>query len=310
MIIAILGILLIYVLLLTLAWVWFFKNEKLLCGKLYAAGLEALNNENYKKAKGFFSRIHFLSPNYKDTKYKLAYIELKLANYEHSEDLLKQVIKLNPKDFNALLNLALVYQYLEKYDKAEEYYQKALEQNNKSPDCHYGLGLITYKRSDYQKALDYFINAENYNSKHPRLEFYINKCKDELCNYEESEEAQSIIESYLKMAGDEDLPLEYNISLATAYAKIGNLEMANEYCQKSLLENTEDIGSYKLLGLIQLAKKDYVATKATLSTALHLDPRNKELHDILSYALCQQMDDCPLQKCREIYNELMYKFLT
>lgn len=133
---------------------------------------------------------------------------------------------------------------------------------------------------------------------------------DELCNYNDQEEGQNIIDNYLKIASESDLPLEFNISIATAYAKIGDLEQSNEYCQKALLLNSEDIEGYKLLGLIQLAKRNFVATKVTLSTALHLQPKNKELHDILSYALCQQLDNCPLDKCRETYNELMKKFLT
>lgn len=314
MITSVITILIIYTILLTIAWIWFFKNEKALCRKLYAAGLESFKTEDYKKAKGFFSRIVFLNPNYKDSKYKLGLIYLKLKNYDAAHDLFKQILKNSPKDFDALFNLAQTYQFQEEYNKAEECYLSAINENDKSLDCYFGLGFTNYKQKKYDKALEFFKKAGETvpsNFQIPEFyPFYINKCNDELCSYEENGEGQSIIDNYLKMAKEPNLPREFNISLATAYAKMGNLEQANEYCQKSLLINAEDIESYKLLGVIQLAKKDFVATKNTLSTALHLQPKNKELHDLLSYALCQQVDDCPLQKCREKYNELMEKFLT
>ena len=294
---------------LTIAWIWFFKNEKALCQKLYAAGLKELQAEDYKKAKTTFSKIIFLNQNFQDAKYLLGLTYLKSQNYDNAKDLFKQVLKNSPKDFNALLNLAQVYTSQGEYDAAEEYYLNAMAENDKNPDCAFGLGFINYKKKIYNNALDFFKKAETLNFNKSQLAFYLNKCKDELCEYEEIKDGQLIIDKYLEIADNPDLPEEFHISLATAYAKIGDLDLANEYCQKALVINSEDIESYKLLGLIQLAKKDFIATKSTLATALLLQPKNKELHDLLSYVLCQQVDDCPLQKCREIYMNLIKKFL-
>lgn len=313
MIILVVGALIVInALLLALAWLWFFKNEASLCASLYAAGVEAFEAKNFEKAKDNFTKTVFINQNYEDAKYRLGLTHIELKNYTNAKDIFKQILKVTPLNFNSLLNLAQIYYILKKYDKAEMTYNKVIEANEKSAEGPFGLGLINYEQKNYEKAITFFKKAAELGSTNELLEFYITKCNDELRDLDNEEEGEEIIEKYLAIAEDNkiDLPIEYNKSLATAYAKLGHVEKAFEYCQKSLKDNTEDVECYKLLALLQYIKKDFVATKNTLATALHLQPKNKELHNLLSYALCQQVDDCPLQKCREKYNDVMKKFLS
>jgi len=309
LILLILLILIGFSIILAVVWAWFFKNERAFCEKLYSAGVKAFEELKFQKAKTFFSKINSINPSYKDVTYKLGLTCFELLEYDKATTYFESVIKITPKNFDALFHLALSFQLQELYDKAEEAYKKALKENEKSGDCLFGLGFICYKQTKYKEAIEFFENAKETFADKVKLDFYINKCHDELTTYDEDSQSAKIIEEYLKIANEPKLPKEFNISLAFAYAKTGQIPQALEYCKKSLLENPEDIESYKLLGLIQLVQQDYVATKSTISTALHLQPNNKELHNILSYVLCQQIDNCELQDCRNKYHELIKNFL-
>lgn len=309
MIILIFLMIIIFSVFLGLIWVWFFKNEAGYLSRLYMEGLNAIEKHDYSRAKDSFLKLNIINPNYEDTKYKYGFVLLKLKEYPAAKDCFEQILKASPKHFDALFGLAQVFQFQKNYDKAEELYYKALKEHEKSLECYFNLGLIFYNQKDFTKAMEFFEKAKEISPEDARVLFYINKCSDELCDYETEEEPQTIIEEYLRIADEPDLPIEFNISLAKAYAKTGQINEALIYCQNSLVINTEDVESYKLLGLLQFLKKDFVGAKNNLSTALHLQSKNKEVHEILSYVLCQQKDKCSAKKCREKYHDLIKKFL-
>ena len=290
-------------------WAWFFKNEKDFCEKLYNAALEANKEEKYKKANGLFSKITRINSSYKDAKYRLGLTYLDLCEYENAVDCFETIIKATPKNFDALFHLAIAFQHLKKYNNAEEAYTKALSENVKSGDCLFGLGFINYCQKKYEQAIEYFEKADETYEDKIKLMFYVNKCNDELATYDQEIQGETIIAQYLRLANEPNLPKEFNIAIAKAYAKTGQIESSMEYCKKALLVNSEDIESYKLLGLLQLVQQDYAGTKSTLSTGLHLQQSNKEMHNLLSYAFCQQVDSCALSQCRAKYHELINKFL-
>lgn len=302
----------VYIILFTLAWFWFFKKEKSLCEKLYTAGLKAFDAKNFKKAKKYFSKIVFLNANYEDARYKLGITNFELKKLPEAKDCFENILKDTPKFFDALFYLGQILRIQKEYKKAEETINKALEENEKSHDCHFELGIILIGLEDYQKALESFKKAEELGSGNKLLPFYINKCNQELCDFDDDEQVDAIIKTYLalELAYKDNIPPGFNKAMANTYARHGNVDKALEYTKKSLLNNSEDVESYKLLALIQYSQKDYAGAKNSLSTALHLQPKDKELHTILSYSLCQDVDDCPLQKCREKYQEVMKKFLN
>lgn len=310
MILLIVLILISFSIVLATVWAWFFKNEKAFCEKLYAAGTKAFDEQKYQKAKTFFSKIIQVSPGYKDSNFKLGLAFYELQEYAPAIASFDRILKAAPKNFEALLHLAICFQALEQYVKAEEAYKKALKENAKSGECLFGLGFICYVEQKYKEAIDFFTQAGETFADKAKLAFYINKCRDEMAVYDDDSQGLEIIEGYLKIANEPNLPKEFNISLATAYAKIGQIHEAMDYCKKALAVNPEDVESYKLLGLLQLVQQDYVSTKSTISTGLHLQPGNKELHNILSYVLCQQIDNCELNHCREKYYELIKNFLN
>lgn len=307
--VVILFILIVFSVGLTLVWMWFFKNEKAFCEKLYNKGLKEFKSEQYKKARTLFSRITIMIPDFKDTRYRLGLTYLKLKEYEKAKTEFELCLKTSPDDFDILFNLALSLLNLKLYEQAEEFYLKALDKNEKDVNCFFGLGLINYNLKKFETAMQFFQKADELSPNNPLYLFYINRCKDELCTYDEEEQVNTIIEAYLKLLEYPNLPKEFHIVLAGAYAKSGNIQESEKYCKLALTKNFENVECYKVLGLIQLIKKDLEETKNTLKTALNLQPNNEEIHNLLSYTLCYQVDDCPLGTCRQKYYELIKKFL-
>lgn len=309
MIFIVLIILIVFSVSLAFFWLWFFKNENVDSPQiLYKKGLKAFQKGNYKKAKVLFSQVADLDANFEDVQYNLGNCLLKLAEYEKAKLYFEAALKTSPNKFDVLFDMALTLQKQKKYDEAEEYYAKALEEKGENFQAYLGLGIVNCNKHDYNKALEFLEKAKSLAPDNTHVLFYIAKCKAELCDFGLNDDCQAIINEYLSMSDKKDLPAEFNISLAKIYAKTGQIAKALEFSKKALNTDTEDVEVYKLLGLIQLIKKEFAEAKNSLSTALHLEPKNEELLEILSYLLCQQEDNCERKKCREKYHEMMKKY--
>ena len=290
-------------------WLWFFRNEIAFCEKLYDLGINALEKKQYKKAKTYFLKIVNFSPDYKEIRLNLGIALFNLGKYKEAKDNFEIAIKISPESYMALFNLAQTCQHLKQYKEAREYYTKALAENDKSVYCCINLGLIDYYQKKYSSGLEYFEKANSLLPGNDEILYYIARCKDELCSYDENCNGEEIIKSYLALVNNKNLPKEFDLFLAKAYAKLGQIEMAEKHCEEALSKNSKDIESYKLLGAILLIKKDFDSVKQLLKKALHLQPKNKDLHLLLSYALCHQVENCSLGKCMLKYQQMLEKFL-
>jgi len=309
LILSIVLIIVVFSLVLACVWIWFFKNEVIFCEKLYSLGIKEFNQEQYKRAKTLFLKVLGMFPQYKDVKYKLALTYLKLKEYAKAKEYLEQCLADAPDDFEILSNLAKALQNLGEFEEAEKLFAKVLSEDDKNHSVYFELGLLMYKQKKFAEALEYFNKADELLPNEYIYIYYINKCKDEICSYENENQALDIINKYLELAAVPELSNELNVSLAVAYAKLGQMDVSEEYCKKSIAENPENIEAYKIRGLIKLVNKEFDDTKGLLKTALNLEPNNEELHNLLSYVLCYQADSCPLEECREKYFELVRKFL-
>lgn len=300
-------ILLIFVVAMGIVWLWYFKYTANPFKALYRDAMKVMKNKDYKHASELLQASIEANPDNKDARYALGVVSLELNDLEKAAECFENVLKTSPKDFNALMKLAKTSQLQNNNDKAEELYSKALQENPNSVECQVNLGLIQMSKNNLSEALSFFEKAKEISPDNVEANFYLNKCKDEMCNYEDKQEGQKIIDEYLKLADSKELPLDYYITLTKAQAKMGQLEDALKSCQKALVKNSEDAEAHKLLGLMQLVKKDLVGAKNSLSTALNLKAKNQEVHELLSYVLCQQNDRCLMKKCREKYKELTTK---
>lgn len=299
-------ILIIFSAVLFLGWFWFFMSEKSSDKNVFKAGVKAFEKGNYKKAKELLLKAPDIDTSF-ETKYNLGIVHLKLDEYDDAKKCFEQVLKSSPKNFDALFNLAQVLQLQEKYDEALEFYNKAIKENDKNVDCLLNIGNVHCKKGDYDKALEVLEKAKEILPDSAKVLFSIAKCKGELYVTENKGEYQQIIDEYNKLSGMPDLPLEFNISLAKVYAKNGDIDKALQHCKNAIEVNEEDIEAYKLLGLIQLIKKDFSGAKNSLAIALNFQSNNEETHHLFSYLFCSHEEGCALQQCRNKYYELIKK---
>lgn len=301
-------ILLIFSFVFFLIWVWFFKEDKEPVENFYKLALKAFEAGDYKKAKELFLQISNLDSNI-DAKYKLGITCLKLKEYDDAKSYLEAVVKKNPKNKDAINKLAEVLQLQGDYDEAINILGKVAKQDPKNPENAINMSDVYFNKGEFEKALEILESAKKNSPDNTGILFAIAKCKNQLLNIENDEECKNILDEYIKLAGRKDLPDEFNITIAKAYAINGEVEKATEYCQKAISLKSEDMEAYRLLGLIQLVKMDFDGAKSNLTIALNIQPNNQETHNIFSYLFCKQVDDCPLKECREKYYKLVKKYL-
>lgn len=303
-------ILILFSIVWVLTWLWFFKGTPSLSSfgrNLKKAIKKDIEKGNYKNAKELLLKSPDLETNI-EAQQKLGAVHLKLNEYEEAQKCFEKILKKNPKNFEALMSLAETFKVQEQIDEAFDIYEKASKENVKDINCPLNMGEILYKRGEFEKALQVLETAKTLSPENVKILFSITKCKSELCDVDNNDECQQIFNEFNKLLGQEDLPDDFHISVAKLYAKTGQIDNAFEYCKTAVENNEENIEAYKLLGLIQLLKKDFVGAKNSLSLALNFQYNNTDIHNIFSYLLCSHEDGCEMQKCRQKYYELMRKY--
>lgn len=290
-------------------WLWFFKSEKESCGSLYKKGKKALKKQNYTLAKDLFAQIFLIEPKFKDVEYLLGICLLELSEYDNAKICFENILKVSPNDLSALLSMAQVLRKQGKDDEAQEFYNQALEQDNENPFCYLNLGLIQYKKGDYQAALELFGKIQEKSTEYEQALINIVMCQSQLCNFEDEKECKAILDECTKILKKKNLPEEFYNVLINLYARAGKIKETTVLCKKVMMLYAENFEAYKILGLIQVIKGEFNDAKNTLSTAIHLQPKNKDLYEILSYVMCRQEDDCERRVCREKYYEIVKKFI-
>lgn len=291
-----------------LVWLWFFSTEKNRTENAYKAGETAIELGDYEKAKELLLQVKD-AKNAPDVNYKLGLVYLNLKEYDEARLCFEQNLKASPKNFDAMFNLAEILQMQNKNDEALKLYEDALEGNKENIECYLNIARLYSKQGNHEKALDMLKGAKTIAPDNVLILFAIAKSKGELCDPDNIEVYQAIIDEYIQLVGITQLPEGFDISLAILYAKSGQIDKALEYCQNAINANDEDIEAYKLLGLIKLIQKNYSEAKNNLSIVLNFQPNNVEAHNIFSYLLCGNGDDCAIKKCRNNYFKLIKKYL-
>lgn len=302
-------ILILFSVVFTGVWFWFFKKETITSQGIYKKGMKAFKRKNYNKAKDLFSQSFALDANNEDAQYMLGSALFELGEHNNAKEYFENVLKTSPQKFSALFLLAQILQEQENYEEAESIYKKILEEKPKDYRSYLNLGIINYRKQDYAAALNLFTQAKKLSPKNAQVSFYITICKGEICSFEKEKEIKNIIKEYSKISGKKDLPKDFNLSFTKVCAKAGKMDKAFLMCKKTLRQDSENVEAYKLLGVMHLIKRNFPEAKNALSMALNLQPRNPEIYEILSYLLCQQEDACDRKKCREKYYEMIKKFV-
>lgn len=250
----------------------------------YNNALEAFNENNYSLAKSLLLKSLNRKRSYPLAKQLLCLVYLKLEDYNTAKKYLEEIINSNPENFESIYNLALTLQMQGNDEEAKKFYKMALNIDSKDYDTYFNLGTIEFNNNNYNEAKNYFEKANAINPSISASKFYIIKCQDELCSYDNDVAEEEIIDSYLKMEGRENLPIDYYISLALACAKHGDIDKAEKYAIKSTETNPDDTKAYRLLAVIYIIKKDSINAENNISIAIQLDANNKEGYNLVRYS--------------------------
>lgn len=291
-----------------IVWGWFFRISKKTVIRFRDIGKKAFEKGNYKKAKELLIRATEKENN-PDLKYKLAVSHLNLKEYASAQVIFEELLKATPGNIDIMLKLALCLEKQKKYAEAIDVYIQILNKQPKDINCLLKLAANYFELEDYNKSAETLSKINELDPENKTAKILSLKCQGELCDPDNEEECQNIVNQYLAFSNNNEITPDFNIGLAKIYAKNGDLTNALTTCKKALENNAEDVKAYQLLGLIQLIKQDFEGAKGTLNLALGFEPKNEETHNLFSYVLCQQVDGCPLTKCREKYYKLIEKYL-
>lgn len=308
MIIKIFVLLAIFTLFLLLVWLWFYKIDRPKSENFYKLAEKAFAAGDYKKAKELLLRLPQENLTV-EAKMKLGLACLKLREYDGAMGYFSDVLQKTPKNTEALSCLAEIYKAQCKFDEALEIYDKLASDNPKDANSIVNAGEMYLEKGDYDKALELFEKAKKISSDNTKVLFSILKCKTKTVNLEDKTEITKLLDELKKLEGRKDLPSDYNYIVAKTYALEGDVDKSLQYAKSAITADSEAIEGYQLLGLIYLIKLDFDSAKNHLSTALNFQPNNKETHNIFSYVLCHQVDNCPLSQCRENYYKLIKSHL-
>lgn len=279
----------------------FTKNDESLLG----GADKAFENRDYKKAKKMFSKLS----NNPDAKFKLALAQINLGELEEAKATLEEILKVSSTHVDAMIVLANINSKQKQYGKALELFDKVLVIDPKNFESNIESSKIYSKQGDFVRAIEILEKLNEIFPDNSEVGFWLifNKCN--LKNTDNDDDCKQILKDYLSIEDKSDLPSEYHVELAKAYALNGFLDKAFEQCQQSLSKTVDDVKTYQLLGLINLIKQDAESAKNNLTTALNIEQSNKETHNLFSYVLCQSVTSCTLPKCRERYFKLVEKYL-
>jgi tetratricopeptide (TPR) repeat protein len=130
--------------------------------KQYTDGVEAMENEDYKKAVRHFKDAVEADPKFAFAWDNLGICQRKLGNYEEALQAYKKSLAIDPFGTMPLQNIPVVYEYQKKYEEALEAYKHILIIHPDDPEAFYGSGRIyAYFLVDMEKALENMCKAYN-----------------------------------------------------------------------------------------------------------------------------------------------------
>ncbi|MCG8571459.1 MAG: tetratricopeptide repeat protein [Spirochaetes bacterium] len=165
------------------------KRNKI--NQLLNEGIEALNNQNYAKAKSKFEEVLKLD---KDNAEALALLSRALyeedpedeQNIDDAVKNAKHALKQDNNQENAHYTLAKIYDQKGLLDLAEEEYIETIKLNPQNYQALYSLGKIYYKQKKFNNAYTQFNNAVKIKKDFVYAYFYLGRTSYQLKQYDKA----------------------------------------------------------------------------------------------------------------------------
>jgi len=137
---------------------------------LFAAAVQAYENEHYETAVDLLERVVKLDPKHKGALVDLGDAYMHLGQTDKAIAAFKQQIENNAYDAFAYNSLGLAYERQGRYVDAVQQFQKQIEVNPLDPYAHASLGDLYVKQKKFDEAVPELQKAVDIQPKNPLLE--------------------------------------------------------------------------------------------------------------------------------------------
>lgn len=127
----------------------------------YNKGVDALKDDNYKKALPWFEKAVEIDPKFVFAWDNVGVCNRHLDNLDKALEAYQKSLALDPLGHTPLQNLPIVYQLKKEYDKAIEAYDNLLAAYPGDPEAYFGSGRMYILKGDLEKGLDKLCKAYN-----------------------------------------------------------------------------------------------------------------------------------------------------
>ncbi|WP_290801317.1 tetratricopeptide repeat protein [Flavobacterium sp.] len=126
----------------------------------YNSGLDAYDEEDYKKAVSFYKKAVTVDPDFAFAYDNMGICYRKLNQYDEAIKAYEKSLKIDPNGLLPLQNIAIAYSYKKKYKKAIKAYERLRDIQEDNPEVFYGIGVIYFQHlNEFEKALDNMCKA-------------------------------------------------------------------------------------------------------------------------------------------------------
>ncbi|GBF23466.1 TPR repeat-containing protein [Candidatus Gastranaerophilus sp. (ex Termes propinquus)] len=273
----------------------------------YFLAKKAYKKESYRKAKGLFEKALSISPTFVDAKFMLASSCFMLREYDLAKKYFEEVLKVKGKrDWASLYNIGYTLAAQKKYQEALTQYGSALAIKKNDPDILSAAGIANFELKNYELAKEQLDKADELAPNRSIVNFYQNRCVDELCPYKDTALRTKILQEYerLSLLANANLPDDFHLIFARCYAKAGRITEAIEFSKKAFKKSSSNPELYTLMGLLEIVTKNFTPAKDHLSTAIMLSPKDPEPYRLLHYVFANCGNHKDAEHAKQKYREL------
>lgn len=199
------------------------------------------------------------------------------GKYDSAVFVFQEALRQDPGNSNLRYNLALSWFESGNVKDALPELQAYLEQNGKDPAARMNFGLMLFSTAEYDKAGDQF--SQLFEDEYWSPMAY---CYTGLCNY-----AMGDYKNALQNLEACEVDSAFNLKLhglkANAALILENLELAEDYFNKAILEDPEYSPYYLNRGIAHFKQDNFEKAHADFTVCIALTPGQKKAYEYRGY---------------------------
>lgn len=134
-------------------------SDKKKARKFYEQGVDAYDQQNYKKAIKMYKKAVRNDRNFAFAWDNLGLSYRRLKQFNKAIECYETSLKLDPKGKMPLMNIAVAHSLNKDFESAKKYYRIYSKYYEDDPEGYYGIGRLYFLEKDYEPALDNMIRA-------------------------------------------------------------------------------------------------------------------------------------------------------